>query len=102
MSLNDNGLIADCGRKVNSASCTSGDSENHKDNRRKLRIEDIYTENKDFAEDLLTMLKEFRDVVTIKDENLDTCNILQHQIRLKDNNCCINESQYKIPHKYKC
>ena len=40
--------------------------------------------------------------MTIKDESLGTCNILQHQIKLKDNNCCINKSQYKIPHKYKC
>ena len=60
MSLNDNGFIDDCGTKADSASHPSGDSENHKNNRRKLRIEDINIENKDFAEDLLKMLNEFR------------------------------------------
>ena len=76
-------------------------SENNKDNRRKLGLADITIENKDFADDLLRLLNDFRDVITINDEKLGTCNINKHQIRLKDKSY-VNNTPYQIPHKYKC
>ena len=92
-----------CGKKADAASSPSGDCEKiDQDNRRKLCLADIAIENKDFADDLIKLLNDFRDVITIKDEKLGTCNIAKHQIRLKDKNCCVNKRQYQIPHKYKC
>ena len=49
-------------------------------NRRKLGLADIAIENKDFADDLINLLNDFRDVITIKDEKLGTCNIAKHEI----------------------
>ena len=92
----------DCGKKADSASSPSGDCENNKDNRRKLGLAGIIIENKDFADDLLRLLNDFRDVLTIKDEKLETCNITKHQIRLKDKSRCVNKTPYQIPHKYEC
>ena len=92
-----------CGKKVDAASSPSGDCEKtDQDNRRKLGLADIVIENKDFADDLINLLNDFRDVITIKDEKLGTCNIAKHEIRLKDKTCCVNKRQYQIPHKYKC
>ena len=47
-------------------------------------------------------MNDFRDVLTIKDEKLETCNITKHQIRLKDKSCSVNKTAYQIPHKYEC
>ena len=92
-----------CNKKADAASSPSGDCEKtDQDNRRKLGLADIVIENKDFADDLLKLLNDFRDVITIKDEKLGTCNIAKHEIRLKDKTCCVNKRQYQIPHKYKC
>ena len=92
-----------CNKNADATSSLSGDCEKtDQDNRRKLGLDDIVIENKDFADDLLNLLNDFRDVVTIKDEKLGTCNIAKHEIRLKDKTCCVNKRQYQIPHKYKC
>ena len=92
-----------CNKNADAASSPSGDCEKtDQDNRRKLGLADIIIENKDFADDLLNLLNDFRDVITIKDEKLGTCNIAKHEIRLKDKTCCVNKRQYQIPHKYKC
>ena len=91
-----------CGKKADAATSPSGDCEDNKDNRRKLGLADIIIENKDFGDDLVKLLNDFRDVITIKDEKLGTCNITKHQIRLKDKSCCVNKRPYQIPHKYKC
>ena len=92
-----------CGKKADAASSPSGDCEKtDQGNRRKLGLADIAIENKDFADDLINLLNDFRDVITIKDEKLGTCNIAKHEIRLKDKTCCVNKRQYQIPHKYKC
>ena len=92
-----------CGKKADAASSPSGDCEKtDQDNRRKLGLADIAIENKDFADDLINLLNDFRDVITIKDEKLGTCNFAKHEIHLKDKNCCVNKRQYQIPHKYKC
>ena len=92
-----------CNKNADAASSPSGDCEKtDQDNRRKLGLADIVIENKDFADDLLNLLNDFRDVITIKDEKLGTCNIAKHEIRLKDKTCCVNKRQYQIPHKYKC
>ena len=70
-----------CGKKADAASSPSGDCEKiDQDNRRKLGIAEIAIENKDFADDLIKLLNDFRDVITIKDEKLGTCNIAKHQI----------------------
>ena len=69
--------------------------------RRKLTMRDINVDNKEIADELLTVLNEFKDVVTLKNKSLGTC-ILQHKIRLKNENCIINKSLYRIPHKYQC
>ena len=47
-------------------------------------------------------MNDFRDVITIKDEKLGTCNITKHQIQLKDKSCCVNKRPYLIPQEYKC
>ena len=92
-----------CGKKADAANSPSGDYETiDQDNRRKLSLADIIIENKDLGDDLVKLLNDFRDVITIMDEKLGTCNITKHQIRLKDKNCCVNKRQYQIPHKYKC
>ena len=91
-----------CNKNADATSSLSGDCEKtDQDNRRKLGLDDIVIENKDFADDLLNLLNDFRDVITIKDEKLGTCNIAKHEIRLKDKTCCVNKRQYQIPHKYK-
>ena len=90
------------GKNADATSSPSGDCEKtDQDNRRKLGLADIVIENKDFADDLLNLLNDFRDVITIKDEKLGTCNIAKHEIRLKDKTCCVNKRQYQIPHNYK-
>ena len=91
------------GKNADATSSPSGDCEKtDQDNRRKLGLADIVIENKDFADDLLNLLNDFRDVISIKDEKLGTCNIAKNEIRLKDKTCCVNKRQYQIPHKYKC
>ena len=91
-----------CDKKADAAGSRIGDCETiDKDNRRKLGLADIIIEKKDFGDDLVKLLNDFRDVITRKDEKLGTCNITKHQIRLKDKSC-VKKRPYQIPHKYKC
>jgi len=69
--------------------------------RRKLLPSDVNCSSQEYMSDVVSLLNEYRDVITLKDEPIGTTNISKHKITLKENSSIINKIPYRIPHKYK-